>query len=73
MYKEKKLKVQGEVENIKKQEEDEVATGDRQDSRLPRLSSDLMKWKGGAAERRRVKQDRVHTSVENALAKLFLL
>lgn len=43
------------------------------DFRLPRLSLDLMKLKGGAAKRRRARQDMVYTCVENALAKLFLL
>jgi len=28
-----------------------------------------MKWKGGAAKRRRARQDEVYTSVENAVAK----
>lgn len=52
MQKEKRLKVWREVEHIKK-EEGVGSSGDRRHFRLPRLSLDLMKWKGGAVKRRR--------------------
>lgn len=56
MYKEKRLK--GEVENIKEGGGGGGSSGgDRRDFRLPRLSLDLMKWKGGAAKRRRARKD----------------
>ena len=72
MCKEKQLKVQGEVANIKGEGGGggggDSSGGDTEGFRLPWLSFDLMKWKGGAAKRR-AKQDGVYTSAENALAK----
>ncbi len=59
MYEEKQLKVQGEVENIKEGGGGGGgSSGDRRDFRLLWLSLDLMKWKGGAAKRRRAWQDK---------------
>ena len=55
------MKVWGEVENIKGGGGGGGggggSGGDGRDFRLPRPSLDLMKWKGGAAERRRERQD----------------
>lgn len=67
MQKEKRLKVWREVEHIKK-EEGVGSSGDRRHFRLPRLSLDLMKWKGGAAKRRRKgKTEGVYTSEEGKM------
>lgn len=56
IYKEKRLKVQGEVENIKGGGGGS-SSGDRREFRLPWLSLDLMKWKGGVAQKGRARQD----------------
>lgn len=68
MYKEMRLKVSGEVENIKGGGGG-GGSSDRRDFRLPWLSLDLMKWKGGVAKRRRKGKTGVYTSEEGARAK----